>query len=135
LSEKGFPAGRKLYWDRSILPRVLEVVKEVEPKLEIRWDTRDAITLRIPGVSRSWAQWRTKDNKALDCRFIGKKGHLTLSQVETLGVSPTIHHHRADCDLLRINFQRTEQLHPDRLKEVLTEHLRGFREVFAKANK
>jgi excinuclease ABC subunit A len=135
LSEKGFPAGRKLYWDRSILPRVLEVVKEVEPKLEIRWDTRDAITLRIPGVSRSWAQWRTKDNKALDCRFIGKKGHLNLSQVETLGVSPTIHHHRADCDLLRINFQRTEQLHPDRLKEVLTEHLRGFREVFAKANK
>jgi excinuclease ABC subunit A len=135
LSEKGFPTGRKLYWDRSILPRVLEVVKEVEPKLTIHWDTRDAITLKIPGVSRSWAQWRTKDNKALDCRFIGKKGHLNLSQVETLGVSPTIHHHRADCDLLRLNFQRTEQIHAERLKEVLAEHLKGFTEVFGGTSK
>jgi hypothetical protein len=86
----------------------------------------------VPKVSRSWAQIRTKDNKSLDCRFIGKKGHLNLSQVEMLGVSPTIHHHRAEGDLLRLNFQRTDQIHPERLKEVLVEHLKGFREVFAK---
>jgi excinuclease ABC subunit A len=133
LSDKGFPIGRKLHWDRSILPRLLALVREVEPKLEVRWDNRDAITVKVPGISRSWAQWRTKNNQALDCRFIGKKGQLNLSQVETLGVSPTIHHQRADCDLLRLNFQRSDQIHPARFKEVLTEHLEGFRNVFDKS--
>jgi excinuclease ABC subunit A len=130
LSEKGFPIGRKLNWDRAIFPKLLSLVKEVEPGLEVKWDARDAIALKAPGISRSWAQWRTKDNRVLDCRFIGRKGQLNLSQVEMFGVSPTIHQHRADCDLLRLNFQRADQIHPGRFKEVMTEHLKGFREVF-----
>src|SRR5262249_45933216 len=106
LSEKGFPPGRKLLWDRSLLPRLLKLAREVEPAIQVSWDARDAINLRVPGGSRSWAQWRTKDNRGLDCRFLGKKGQFNLSQVEGLGAAATIHHHRADGDLLRLVFQR-----------------------------
>jgi excinuclease ABC subunit A len=130
LGEKGFPIGKKMRWDRAILPRLLAVAREVAPDLVIQWDARDAITLRIPGISRAWAQWRTKEAHGLDCRFVGKKGQLNLSQVESFGVSPSIHRHRADVDLLRLVFQQGDHLNPAKLKTVLGEHLRGFREVF-----
>jgi excinuclease ABC subunit A len=132
LGEKGFPIGKKMRWDRAIFLRLLAVVREVTPDLVIQWDARDAITLRIPGISRAWAQWRTKEAHGLDCRFVGKKGQLNLSQVESFGVSPSIHRHRADVDLLRLVFQQADHLSAAKLKDVLAEHLRGFREVFTK---
>src|SRR5262249_45207143 len=123
LGEKGFPVGRRLKWDRALLPRLLDLVRGLEPGLEVRWDARDAITLRVPGVSRGWAQWRTKDSDGLDCRFLGKKGQFNLSQVEGLGVAPNINGHRGDGDVLQLVFQQAEHLHPAKLTEVLGEHL------------
>ncbi|MBI1913733.1 MAG: hypothetical protein HYS12_03105 [Planctomycetes bacterium] len=133
LGEKGFPAGRKLKWDRQLLPRLLALVREIEPELVVSWDTRDAITLRVPGVGRGWAQWRTKDADALDCRFLGKKGQFNLSQLEALAVPAELNGQRSEGEVLHLSFQHLEQLRPDRLKEVLAEHLRGFRETFGKA--
>jgi excinuclease ABC subunit A len=49
LGDKGFPPGRKLHWDRALLPRLLELVREVEPGVEVRWDVQYFITLRVPG--------------------------------------------------------------------------------------
>jgi excinuclease ABC subunit A len=132
LSEKGFPVGARVQWDRSLLPRLLETVRELEPKLEVRWDNRAAITLRVPGVSRAWAQWRTKEKHGLDCRFLGKKGQFNLSQVEAFGVSPQIVNSRKDGDLLQLVFQHAEHVNGAKLKDLLAEHLRGFREVFGK---
>jgi len=130
LGEKGFPPGRKLQWDRPLLPQLLDLVREVEPGVEISWDARDAITLRVPGIGRGWSQWRTKECQGLDCRFLGKKGQFNLAQVEAFGVSPSINGERKDGDLLRLVFQHAEHVHAARLKELLAEHLRGFREVF-----
>jgi excinuclease ABC subunit A len=131
LGEKGFPAGQKLRWDRAILPRLVEVVREVEPGLEVRWDARDAITLKVPGVSRGWAQWRTKLACSLECRFLGKKGQLNLARIEGLGVTPHIGH-RKDGDVMHLHFQQLDPGQISKLKEVLAEHLRGFREVFGR---
>jgi excinuclease ABC subunit A len=133
LGEKGFPPGRKVHWDRALLPKLLQLVREVEPNVEVRWDARDAITLKVPGVSRGWAQWRTKESTALDCRFLGKKGQLNLARVEGMGVHPTIGHHRGDGDVLRLQFQDLGQVKAAELKELLAEHLRGFREAFGKS--
>ena len=102
------------------------------PVLEhFRWDARDAITLKVPGVSRGWAQWRTKESTALDTRFVGKKGQFNLAQLEGVGLSPAIAH-RNDGDVLRLLFQQPEQVPAARLKELLADHLRGFREAFGK---
>jgi excinuclease ABC subunit A len=134
LGEKGFPVGRRVLWDHSLLPRLIELVKQIEPSLEIQWDSRAAITLRVPGISRAWAQWRTKESYSLDCRFLGKKGQFNLSRIESFGDSPAIRGHRADSDILRLNFQHNEHIHAARLKELLGEHLRGFREMLGKSN-
>src|SRR5262249_19055325 len=41
LSDKGFPPGRRVQWDRPLLPRLLDLVRELEPGVEINWSTRD----------------------------------------------------------------------------------------------
>jgi excinuclease ABC subunit A len=132
LGEKGFPPGKPIRWDRSILPRLLELVREVEPKVEVRWDSRDHVALRVPGFGKSWAYWRTKEPMALVCRFFGKKGQFNLAQVEGLGAGQRIDTHRADADVLWLPFRQINPQQLARLKELLAEHLRGFREWFGK---
>ena len=53
LGEKGFPAGRKLRWDRAILPKLFALLEEIEPKLKYGFDTREAVTVRVPAPARS----------------------------------------------------------------------------------
>ena len=132
LGEKGFPPGQKLRWERSLLPRLLALVRDVEPGLEVHWDNRAAILLKVPGVNRAWAQWRTKDSQGLICHFLGKKGQFNLSRLEGIGVAPQISGERENGDTLHLVFQHDDHLPAARLKELLAEHLRGFREAFGK---
>jgi excinuclease ABC subunit A len=130
LSDKGFPPGQRLRWDRAVLPRMLDLIRQVEPKVKITWTGRVAINLHVPGVSRSWSGWNTKNPRFLDCRFLGKKGQFNLAQVEGIGVSPEISENHAAYAILRLVFQQLEQVQPERLKAILREHLKGFRETF-----
>jgi excinuclease ABC subunit A len=132
LGDKGFSPGKKVCWERSLLTRLLQLVREVEPGVQVRWDARDAIMLRVPGVSRAWAQWRTKKAVALECHFLGKKGQFNLSQIEDLGIAPNIGTQRKDGDVLSLHFQKIDPEQAKRLKDLLAEHLRGFRETFGK---
>jgi excinuclease ABC subunit A len=134
LGDKGFAPGKKIQWERSLLTRLLNLVRDVEPGLQVEWNGRAAIRLRVPGVSRAWSEWRTKESYGLDCRFLGKKGQFNLSQIESLGISPTIKGERDYGDLLRLVFQNPDHIHPGKLKPLLSDHLKGFRETFAKEN-
>jgi excinuclease ABC subunit A len=132
--DKGFPPGRKVRWDRSLLARLLAVVRDVEPNVQITWDRRDTITLRVPDASRGWAEWRTKEAEALDCRFLGKKGQFNLAQVEGIAAAE-IGHHRTEGDILRFRFTDLNAGQAAKLKSVLTDQLKGFREAFGKKTK
>ena len=129
LGEKGFPPGRKMYWDRAILPRVLDILRKVEPQLEIAWDNRAHVGISVSDVSRAWAYLRTKDNDALHCRFLGKKGQFNLSHVEKFGVEPTLQA-AAEGEALVLKFLHDNHLHGQALREILTQHLAGFRATF-----
>jgi excinuclease ABC subunit A len=133
-SEKGFPPGRKVRWDRTLLARLLALVREVEPAVDVSWDRREAITLRVPDISRGWAEWKTKEPEALDCRFLGKKGQFNLAQVEGIAAAE-IGHHRAEGDILRLRFTDLNAEQAAKLKGVLVEQLTGFREAFGKKAK
>jgi len=129
LNEKGFPPGRKLQWDRAILPRLLDVLRKVEPKIEIAWDNRAHISIAVPDVSRAWAYLRTKDSDALHCRFLGKKGQFNLNQIEKFGIEPALQP-AADGEALVLHFQHDNHMPVQALRELLQQHLEGFREVF-----
>jgi excinuclease ABC subunit A len=131
LSEKGFPPGRKLYWDRTILPTFLAIAREAVPGLELHWDARDAITLRVPGVGKGWGRVRTKDNHALDVRFLGKPGQMNLSRMEGIGKDSNLTADRADGgEVMQLLFHRHEEMPRGKLKELLSAHAKGFREQF-----
>jgi excinuclease ABC subunit A len=132
LGEKGFPIGARVAWDRALLPRLLQLVREIEPGLQVGWANRVAITLHVPGASRAWAQWRTKESHALICRFLGKKGQFNLSQIEAFGRAPEIIDSRSDGDVIHLQFQNAQQLPAQKLKDLLGQHLRGFRETFGR---
>ena len=68
---------------------------------------------------------------ALECHFLGKKGQFNLSQIEHLGVAPNLGTQRKDGDVLSLHFQKMDQEQAGRLKDLLAEHLSGFREDFA----
>jgi excinuclease ABC subunit A len=132
LGDKGFPPGKKPSWDRALLTQFLQVLRSIEPGLEISWDVRYFITMRVPGVNRWWGQFQTKRPEGLVCHFLGKKGQFNLSRIEKFGIRPEITSNREHGDVLRLVFQQDEHMHSAKLKELLTEHLRGFRETFGK---
>ncbi len=130
LSDKGFPPGRKVQWDRTLLPRVLDLLRTIVPDLEVQWDVRDSITVRIPGISRAWAGLRTKAAESLDVKFLGPKGQFNLSLLEGLGESPEILSHREDIDALHFTFRQLDPNQLKRLHKVMAEHAACFRVAF-----
>jgi excinuclease ABC subunit A len=131
LSDKGFPPGKGRKWDATLLTRLLESFRQVEPDAEVKWDVRDAVTVRVPGFSRMWARLKTKESAALECWLIGKPGQFNLSRFDGIGVHPELEASRADrADVVKLRFVTAAQLKPAELKKLLSEHLAGFRERF-----
>ena len=132
LGPKGFPPGKAAKWDRGVLSALLAAVRQAVPDVDVKWDVRDAITLRVPGISRMWGRVKTKDPAALEAWFVGKPGQFNLSRVERIGRHPEIVADRADgADVLKLRFLTTDQLRPKELEKLLADHVAGFRETFA----
>jgi excinuclease ABC subunit A len=111
---------------------VVKVLRDVDPTLEWKWDVRDAVTIRPQGSSRMWARAKTKEAKTLECWFIGKPGQFNLSRVDGIGQNAELETDRADgTDVLKLHFTRADHLHPVKLKALLAEHLKGFKEAIA----
>ena len=133
LGEKGFPPGKKIKWDRAILPRFIGLLTEINPLLEFKWDVRRvAITIRPPGSSRFWCRLKTKDSAALEAWFVCRRGQINLNQVEGIGQKATIEGDRNDgSEVLKLWFVNAADLQPVKLKALLTEHSKGFQTAFA----
>jgi excinuclease ABC subunit A len=129
LGPKGFPAGKRLEWDTKILPRLIDLVREVEPTIEIAWDNRMSIAFRCADITRAWGSWVTKNADGLECRFLGKKGLFNLAQIEKFGVGPTLSPHKQG-EMMTLTFRDDNHIHAASLRELLKSHLAGFRESF-----
>jgi excinuclease ABC subunit A len=132
LGEKGFSPGQKPQWDRALLSRLLDLVRDIEPGVEVRWDVQYFITLRVPGVKRWWGQWQTKRTEGLVCRFLGKKGQFNLAAFDGLGSAQELDTEHDDGDYIWLTLQDLSATKTAKLKGLLTEHMQGFREVFGK---
>ena len=131
LSDKGFPIGKKPKWDLAILPRLLQVIREVEPKVEIKWELKDGVTIRVPGVSRFWCRVRTKKPSDLEVFFSGKSGQFNLNHIEKFGRAEISQRRGDGIAVIGLQFVNAEHLHPAQLKSLLVEQLKGFHETVA----
>ena len=131
LGEKGFPPGRGAKWDRTILPRLVKLLRDVDPTLVFKWDVRDAVTVYPKGMSRFWARLKTKESDALEVWFTGRRGSAKLSQFENFGRNVTIEGDRADgSEVLKLWLVTGNHLDTGALKPLLAEHLKAFRKTF-----
>jgi excinuclease ABC subunit A len=131
LGEKGFPPGRGVRWDRALLPRLVKLLREVDPALEWKWDVRDAITVRPKSSPRFWARIKTKEADALEVWLIGPRGQTALSRFEGVGRDATLDNDRADgCEILKLWLVTGNHFNIGELKRLLAEHLKAFKTAF-----
>lgn len=121
LSDKGFPPGRKMRWDRPVLTKLLAVARAALPKLDIKWDVRDAISLRAVPDGPIIARWWSKRSESLECQFFAPKGRLNLSRLDGLGLHPEIDQNKKDEDVVLLRFTQLDQIKPVRLTELIAE--------------
>lgn len=69
LSDKGFPPGKKRDWIAGVLPALVQAIETKDSGCEIKWDHRDAISLKLSGETRNFVTIRTKNPDALELRF------------------------------------------------------------------
>jgi len=128
-SDKGFPPGKGRKWDTNLLPAIFKVIQKVAPDAAITWDVRDAVTVRLPGITRMWCRLKTKESKELEVWFSGKPGQFNLGRVEQFGRGAEIVADRADgVDVIKLKFATADQLKANELAKFLNEQVKGFRE-------
>ena len=131
LGDKGFPPGKGAKWDRSVLPKVVELLKELDPAIEFKWDTRDAVTVRPAGASRFWARLKTKETDALEVWFTGRRGTAKPAQFESVGRESTVESDRADgSEVLKVWLAAASHFDAAKLRPLLKAHLKAFKAAF-----
>jgi len=129
LGMKGFPPGKPPRWEPTLLPRWLEMIRKVAPTAEFRWDLRDAVTIKLPGINRIWICIKTKETQALLVRLISKPGQFNLARLEGIGHDPQLRRDKMEgVDLIELQFVRTDHCSARKISEFLKEHLHGFQE-------
>jgi excinuclease ABC subunit A len=131
LGDKGFPPGQGAKWDRSLLPKLIKLLRDIDPTLEFKWDVRDAVTVRPQGAQRAWARIKTKESASMETWFVGRPGKLNLGRLEGVGHDALIEGDRTDgIDVLKLWFVTAANLLLAKLKPVLAEHLSEFKRDF-----
>jgi excinuclease ABC subunit A len=132
LGEKGFPPGRKLKWDRAALPLFLKQIRDAAPELDVKWDSRDHILLRLPRASKAFAWFRTKEADSLVCNFVVRIGQLNLARVEGFCRNAELANDRSDgSQVLKLEFTSAEPLRSKAVGEFLREYLAAFAKATA----
>ena len=126
LGEKGFPIGKKLYWDRNILQDILDCAGKSGKNLEIQWDNRDCVTFRVKGVTHSWMMVKTKGNEFLEVRLSGPSGKVNLDMAKGIGFEQELIEHRNEMDVIVLKFRKPEDFTLPKLSEFFKEHLGHF---------
>lgn len=129
LGEKGFPIGKKLFWDRGILEDILDCAGKAGKNLETHWDSRDCVTFRVKGITHSWMMVKTKGNESLEVRLSGPAGKVNLAGASGIGFEQEKIEHRNEMDVIILRFRKPEDFSIPRLSEFLKEHLGHFIKV------
>ena len=130
---EGLSGRERAKWDRSLLPRLINLIRDIDSDLEFKWDVRDAITIRPNGASRFWARIKTKESDALEVWFTGRRGQTPLAAYENFGRDVALEGDRADgSEVLKLWMVTTNHLQPAELKPQLKKHLDAFHKAFGK---
>ncbi|MEX2560983.1 MAG: excinuclease ABC subunit A, partial [Pirellulales bacterium] len=125
LSRKGFPPGKKVSWDTTVLEELCELLAETAPSGQFLWNNQQVVHLCVNGAGEPWATIHTKRPAAVDLVLTGPKNRFALGRVAQLGHDRQVETDRPDKDMVKLKFVEAAQVVSDELARFLQEHLRA----------
>jgi excinuclease ABC subunit A len=133
LSRKGFPPGKKVFWDTEVLEDLCELLSETAPGAQFLWNNQQVVHLCVNGPGEPWATIHTKRPAALDLVLTGPKNKFTLGRVADLGHERELHTDRPDKDVLKFKFRESGEIVDSGLADFLREHFEAVTESNGKS--
>jgi len=123
IARKGFPLGKKIAWDVSVLEDLFDLLEDTAPKGEMVWTNKQVVPLNVPQQKEPWAAVLTKKVDAVHLVLTGPKGRFTLGQIKDFGHGPSLDGRQEDRDMVRLKFRNSQDLARGDLAAFLKKHL------------
>jgi excinuclease ABC subunit A len=109
LMRKGLPGNGRIPWEFDVLERLLPILENALPSLEVDYGIRSKINWAQPD-GRVVAELHTKRSDGVDLVLTVPAASTTIGAIAQLGASQEIEPHKDGFDRVRIRFTRIDQL-------------------------
>ncbi|MEN6451228.1 MAG: excinuclease ABC subunit UvrA [Thermoguttaceae bacterium] len=123
LAHRGFPLGKTVRWDVSVLEQVFALLEETAPDARFDWSHKQVVPVCLPGRQQAWAAVQTKKLDAVYLHLMGPKGAFTQGQITGLGHDPELDASGSDVDSILLRFRTADDLGRGDLRSFLKQHL------------
>jgi excinuclease ABC subunit A len=121
-SRKGFPPGKKIYWETEVLEELCEVLSAAAPAGQFLWNNQQLVHVFLNGQREPWATIHTKRLSSLDLTLTGPKGRFALGRIANLAADREFDGARPDYDCIKLKFCTLNDLAAGDLAAFLAEH-------------
>ncbi len=119
LSRKGFPSGKRVKWDARVLDELTELLESALPESEIDWGNKQVVNFTPAGSESVSVTVHTKRRGGIDLSLYAMRGKFALGKIADLGRERAIAPSRNGKELIKIRFDKPEQVSAPSLKEFL----------------
>jgi excinuclease ABC subunit A len=121
---KGFPPGRRVAWNMSVLEKLHDQLVEIAPEGQFAWNNKQIVHLFVPQQKAPWASIQTKKHDAVWLHLTGPKNAVAVGEIADQFPESTLDRAADDLDVIRIPLTSEKQLRSRRFTAFLAKHLR-----------
>ena len=121
-ARRGFPIGRTIRWETSMLEKLCRLLTEIAPHARFLWDNKQVVPVQLPGCDGPWAAIKTKQPEALHLLLFGPAGSFTLGELNALVLPATLARRNTSQDVIHLKFCSSEELEGEALRSFLKKH-------------
>ncbi len=119
LSRKGFPSGKRVAWDATVLEKLADLLEKAVPEAQVDWTNKQVAYFRKATDDSVWAAIHTKRRGGIDLSLFAAPGQFALGQVAEFGQDREITNHTDGREAVKIRFTRMSQVTSAKLKQFL----------------
>lgn len=124
LMKKGFPPRQSVEWDFDLLESLADKLEKISGE-PFFWQNKQVVRIDIPGHNHPWVSLQTKKPECLVMFLNSPKNTVSLGEAVEFGSNRSMER-SGDREILRIEFEKEEQIHKDALDEFLKAHFEAF---------
>ncbi len=122
LSRKGFPSGKRVYWEPEVLDKLTAALQEAVPNGTVDWGGKQVVHFYRPDSAEPWATMQTKRRRGIDLALFGPTGRFALGRIAALGREREIFSEPGKPDQIQIRVDDSRQVVDPEFNRFLKEH-------------